>query len=103
MTGQPDPERLLAEALRAQAVRAPLGNAGSGPDPLVKLFSGTEHQHDLISGRASDTVGVPAFGGPGTARLPVTPPSQISGWWIVLLAVLLGLAAGAVVGLISII
>jgi hypothetical protein len=30
-------------------------------------------------------------------------PRQVSAWWIVLLAVLLGLAAGAVIGLISII
>jgi hypothetical protein len=30
------------------------------------------------------------------------PPAQLSAGWIVLLAVLLGLAAGAVVGLVSI-
>lgn len=108
---QPDPERLLAEALRAQAVRAPLVDAGQGSDPLLKLLSGTDHQHALLSGRASDTVGIPpaapAFGGPyapgHTAQLPVTVPTQLSAWWIVLLAVLLGLAAGAVIGLISII
>lgn len=107
MSEQPDPERLLAEALRAQAVRAPLAENGDpGADPLLKLFSGTDHHHDLISGRAVDTVGVPpvrpVLGAPATARLPVTP-TQISAWWIVLLAVLLGLAAGAVVGLISIV
>ena len=33
----------------------------------------------------------------------MTVPTQLSAWWIVLLAVLLGLAAGAVIGLISII
>jgi hypothetical protein len=38
-----------------------------------------------------------------TARLPVAPAAQLSAWWIVLLAVLLGLAAGAVIGLISIV
>jgi hypothetical protein len=30
-------------------------------------------------------------------------PTPLSAWWIVLLAVLLGLAAGAVVGLISVV
>lgn len=106
MTDQPDPERLLAEALRAQAVRAPRADTGSGPDPLLKLFSGTG-EHDLLSGRASDTMNVPpagpVVGSSSTARLPTTVPTQLSAWWIVLLAVLLGLAAGAVVGLISII
>lgn len=107
MSEQPDPERLLAEALRAQAVRAPLAEGGAPSDPLLKLFSGTDHQHDLLSGRASDATVArptgPVFGAPDTARLPVTGPPQLSGWWIVLLAVLLGLAAGAVIGLISII
>ncbi|HEX4701118.1 MAG TPA: hypothetical protein VH352_03230 [Pseudonocardiaceae bacterium] len=110
---QPDPERLLAEALRAQAVRAPL-EAASQPDPLLKLLSGTDAQHDLLSGRASDTIGIPPAGPamnqptslptgpPRTARLPAAA-APMSAWWIVLLAVLLGLAAGAVVGLISIV
>ena len=106
MSEQPDPERLLAEALRAQAVRAPLADTGDRPDPLLKLFSGTDG-HDLLSGRASDTMNIqptaPVVASPSTARLPVTTPTQLSAWWIVLLAVLLGLAAGAVVGLISII
>lgn len=102
---QPDPERLLAEALRAQAVRAPRADTGSAPDPLLRLFSGTDG-NDLLSGRASDTMDIRPTGpvvAPSTARLPVSPPTQLSAWWIVLLAVLLGLAAGAVVGLISII
>lgn len=108
MSERPDPERLLAEALRAQAVRAPLADSGQGSDPLLKLISGADHHHELLSGRASDTVGVPpagalVFGAPNTARLPVTVPTQLSAWWIVLLAVLLGLAAGAVIGLLSII
>ncbi|HEX4722879.1 MAG TPA: hypothetical protein VH333_10220 [Pseudonocardiaceae bacterium] len=109
MSERPDPERLLAEALRAQAVRAPLVDTGHGSDPLLRLISGADQSHDLLSGRAPDTVGVPApgglaFGAPhNTARLPVTVPTQLSAWWIVLLAVLLGLAAGAVIGLLSII
>lgn len=85
-----------------------MADPGQGPDPLLKLISGTDHQHDLLSGRASDTVGIAptgglAFAAPHTARLPTPVQTQISAWWIVLLAVLLGLAAGAVVGLLSII
>jgi hypothetical protein len=105
VTEQPDPERLLAEALRAQAVRAPVESTGPvTPAPLVQLLSGAEERYELLSGRASGTVGFPTgpVAAPPTARLPVAP-RQVSAWWIVLLAVLLGLAAGAVVGLISIV
>ena len=110
MTEQPDPERLLAEALRAQAVRAPLTDGGThgahggrGGDPFG-LLSGTEHQHNSLPARVDESVTAGlAFGSPSTARLPVVVQTQVSGWWILLLAVLLGLAAGAVVGLLSII
>jgi len=105
VTEQPDPERLLAEALRAQAVRAPVESTGPvTPDPLVKLLSGADERYELLSGRASDTVGLPTgpFAAPTTTRLPAAP-RQVSAWWIVLLAILLGMAAGAVVGLISIV
>jgi hypothetical protein len=106
MSEQPDPERLLAEALRAQAVRAPLVEPDTGSDPLLKLLSGNDGQYDLLSGRASDTIGIRPTGRPyqppDTTRLAATPV-QMSAWWIVLLAVLLGLAAGAVVGLLSIV
>lgn len=129
MSEQPDPERLLAEALRAQAVRAPLvdpasqagarsapgtGHGGpvsdrgqfGPPNPLVPLLSGTESHYDLLSGRTSDTLGLPAVGprpqgGPGPGGNAARVRKQLSGWWIVVLAVLLGAAAGAVVGLIS--
>jgi hypothetical protein len=105
VTEQPDPERLLAEALRAQAVRAPVESTGPvTPDPLVKLLSGADERYELLSGRASETIGFATgpVAAPTTARLRVAP-RQLSAWWIVLLAVLLGLAAGAVVGLISIV
>jgi len=102
VTEQGDPERLLAEALRAQAVRAPVQSTGPvTPEPPLKLLSGTDY---LLSGRVSETVGFPTgpVAAPTTTRLPVAP-RQVSAWWIVLLAVLLGLAAGAVIGLISIV
>jgi len=105
VTEQPDPERLLAEALRAQAVRAPVESTGPvTPDPLVQLLSGADQRYELLSGRASDTIGFPTgpVAAPGTTQLPVSA-RPVSGWWIVLLAILLGLAAGAVVGLISIV
>jgi hypothetical protein len=108
VSDQPDPERLLAEALRAQAVRAPRAEPATQPppdsDPVLKLLSGTDAQHGLLSGRASDTVGVPPVPQAQqhyTAQLPRSP-ALLSAWWIVLLAVLLGLAAGAVVGLVSV-
>jgi hypothetical protein len=102
VTEQPDPERLLAEALRAQAVRAPVQSTGPvTPVPPLSLLSGTDY---LLSGRVSETISFPTgpVAAPTTTRLPAAP-RQVSAWWIVLLAVLLGLAAGAVVGLISIV
>lgn len=149
MSEQPDPERLLAEALRAQAVRAPRVDPASHPNlppvprpatqddvrdpgppsgpttgptareenrvpygvsPLLPLLSGTDgeyERYDLYGGRAADTLGLPPVGPrpPGeqyvaAARAP-RRRSQLSAPSIVLLAVLLGLVAGAVVGLIS--
>jgi hypothetical protein len=102
-----DPERLLSEALRAQAVRAPLADPARQAheaDSVLRLFSGTDAQPDLLSGRASDTSALDPRSTP--AGPPYTPriaqaPTPLSAWWIVLLAVLLGLAAGAVVGLVS--
>lgn len=102
MTDEADQERLLADALRAQAVRAPMTDPAR-PEP--QLLSGA----DLISGRAQEAFDPPTTGiEQGTAwigpRIPRTTQQAVptSGWWIVLLAVLLGLAAGAVVGLVSI-
>jgi hypothetical protein len=109
VSDQPDPERLLAEALRAQAVRAPRADPATiqpsppDSDPVLRLLSGTDAEHDLLSGRASDTVGVPPV--PTAQPYPTVldrRPTPLSAWWVVLLAVLLGLAAGAVVGLVSV-
>lgn len=94
-------ERLLAEALRAQAVRAPLADPAArqpDDDQVLRLFSG---QDALLSGRASDTTGLPPVAEPGATR-PARPAAHLPAGWVVLLAVLLGLAAGAVVGLVSI-
>ncbi|HEX3650366.1 MAG TPA: hypothetical protein VHV49_18225 [Pseudonocardiaceae bacterium] len=99
--GNAEQERLLAEALRAQAVRGPMADPARRPDDdqVLRLFSG---QDALFSGRVSDTVGLPPVVADPRTEHVTRPPAQLSAGWIVLLAVLLGLAAGAVVGLVSI-
>jgi hypothetical protein len=150
---RPDPERLLAEALRAQASRAPLpepvsmtppvpttpissagpadaaglagatggaATAGQNPTPptdrLLGLLSGADHEHGLLSGRAPEATGpagrtdpVPRPSertrvgetGPLTTTGLRSAPGRLSVWWILLLAALLGLAAGTIVGLVT--
>jgi hypothetical protein len=93
-----DPERLLADALRAQARSAPPG--GLTPDmlpPRYGLLSGAgaqslERERAAIGERAT-AVAAPAK--PAAGPLPA--------YWILLLAVLLGLATGAVIGVITLI
>lgn len=80
-----DPEKLLAEALRAQATRAPADTAPVG--------------YGLLSG--SDLP--PALRPPDTTQRMATEPRQVPATLILLLALLLGLAAGAVVGLLTLI
>ena len=99
-----DPERLVAEALRAHAARTPL------PAPPAEPAEGTSPvlgSYGLLSGSG---VTLPAEPDPApTVRDPaaaeetsrIEPPSGIAVGWIILLALLLGLAAGAVVGLVT--
>lgn len=100
--GNAEQERLLADALRAQAVRAPMADPATPrpDDDQVLRFSGPDA---LFAGRTSDTMGLPPVVERRTehVRRP-QPVHQLPAGWIVLLAVLLGLAAGAVVGLVSI-
>jgi hypothetical protein len=150
VTDGPDPERLLAEALRAQAVSTPLPPPGplpiedsskdepvvdgpkanepkadgskadelkadespTGAEPggdarLVELLSGAGH--GLLSGRDPGTVNLPYVGVPtdrtgpvGTTRLNPGRP-QLAWWWMLLLAIVLGLAAGAVAGVLTLV
>ncbi|MGB3444711.1 MAG: hypothetical protein WBA97_38735 [Actinophytocola sp.] len=81
-----DPERLLAEALRAQAIRAPSDNSPVG----YGLLSGSE-----FSGLA------PATPPTETTTLISEAPRQLPAVLILLLSLLLGLAAGAVIGLLT--
>jgi hypothetical protein len=147
----PDPEQLIAEALRAQAARAPVvptgalpahQPAGSGEDTVAHpvrpestrqesarqearkepvrqesagdpstsgygLLSGMDSGLALLAGdslRFTDTTTVGRATGPagvgtrGTTRLG---PPRIGFGAVLLLAVLLGFAAGAVVGLVT--
>lgn len=80
-----DPEKLLAEALRAQATRAPADTSPVG--------------YGLLSG--SDLP--PALRPPETTQQIAEEPRQVPASLILLLALLLGLAAGAVVGLLTLI
>lgn len=91
---------MLAEALRAQARSAPTGGRlpqqSASLPPQYGLLSGTDGSA-LARERAAlepPTVRHPAVRGrPATGALPVR--------WVLLLAVLLGLATGAVIGLIT--
>jgi len=79
-----DPEKLLADALRAQARQAPADTSPVG----YGLLSGSDLPPALP--RAEDA----------TIRVP-EEPRQVPMVLILLLALLLGLASGAVVGLLT--
>ena len=122
MTEGPDPERLLAEALRAQAASTPVpppgplptgepsasepGTAG-GEARLVELLSGAGH--GLLSGRDPGTVDVPFAGVPTDRTGPVSTTNldpdrrQLAWWWMLLLAIALGLACGAIAGVLTLV
>jgi hypothetical protein len=78
-----DPEKLLAEALRAQATRAPADTSPVG--------------YGLLSG--SDLP--PSLRPPETTHRIVEEPRQVPALLVLVLALLLGLASGAVVGLLT--
>ena len=114
MTEGPDPERLLAQALRAQAASTPLPPAGplpgegtGGDAGLVELLSGAGH--GLISGREPSTVDVPYAGVSGERTGPVTTTAlepdrpQLAWWWMLLLAIALGVACGAIAGIVTLV
>jgi hypothetical protein len=119
VTEGPDPERLLAQALRAQAASTPVPPAGPPPgaEPgtegaggearLVELLSGSGH--GLISGRDPSTVDVPYAGVPAERTGPVTTTAlasnrpQLAWWWMLLLAIALGVACGAIAGIVTLV
>jgi hypothetical protein len=125
MTEPKDPERLLTDALRARAVLAPQPDRTADTSPRVTSRLGAPHenapaslppQYGLISGAGADSLereraaldSAPvASPDPPTVRQPPitrqpTASAPLPVYWVLLLAVLLGLAAGSVVGLLTI-
>lgn len=99
-----DPERLLADALRAQAVFAP------STTPVESTTDSMPPQYGLLSGTGADSLERERAAldssteevAPPTVRQPVvTTQAPLPVVWILVLAVLLGLAAGSVVGLLT--
>ncbi|EMD28758.1 hypothetical protein [Amycolatopsis azurea] len=136
MSEPKDPEKLLADALRAQAVFAPSAEriseastekpvepdnsdtqSDSEPPETSAPSSGENElpaQYGLLSGAGADSLERErvALEDAETARLaerPTPPPAPSPGsaplpaYWVLLLAVLLGLAAGSVIGLLTLI
>src|ERR1700712_5326353 len=122
MSEPKDPERLLADALRAQAVFAPqperaLENPAGEPSPpasVVPEVGGESEslppQYGLISGAGASSLEReraaldPVRPEPPTVRVSLPPrlgSAPLPVYWVLLLAVLLGLAAGSVVGLLT--
>ena len=107
MAEEKDPEQLIAEALRAHVVRTPLPEAATQPTrPTGPALGGA---YGLLSGtdawgprRAVEeeppTVASPAMSSP-TTKIESRP--KVGAVWILLFALILGLAAGAVIGLVS--
>ncbi|RSN47169.1 hypothetical protein DMC64_07655 [Amycolatopsis sp. WAC 04197] len=125
MSEPKDPEKLLADALRAQAVFAPSAERMSETTTDKPVETDTERsdvsgkselppQYGLLSGAGADSLERErvALEDAETARLaerPTPPPAPspasppLPAYWVLLLAVLLGLAAGSVIGLLTLI
>ncbi|WP_372667329.1 hypothetical protein [Amycolatopsis kentuckyensis] len=123
MSEPKDPEQLLADALRAQAVFAPSASPPQSPSQSPSPSREKEKDavapnelpsaYGLLSGASADSLereraALDAASEAPTAYSPPPPPpprqsAQLPAYWILLLAVLLGLAAGSVVGLLTLV
>ncbi|MEU0789388.1 hypothetical protein ABZ342_04930 [Amycolatopsis sp. NPDC005961] len=120
MSEPKDPEQLLADALRAQAVFAPSASPAPARDPEpatdavpTSAINELPSAYGLLSGASADSLEReraaldPVAEAPTAyAPRPPEPPrqgAQLPAYWILLLAVLLGLAAGSVVGLLTLV
>lgn len=100
------PERLLSDALRAQARSAPPGATGR-PAPATNL----PPRYGLLSGTGAGALARESASLPPAETRPAAPApvrakrssEPLPTYWILLLAVLLGLATGAVIGLITLV
>ncbi|MGW5743249.1 hypothetical protein [Amycolatopsis sp. NPDC003861] len=117
MSEPKDPEQLLADALRAQAVFAPSAasptSSASPKEPATDAVptSDLPSAYGLLSGASADSLEreraaldaeAPTTFAPRPPE-PVRTSAQLPAYWILLLAVLLGLAAGSVVGLLTLV
>jgi hypothetical protein len=98
-----DPERLVAEALRAHAARTPLPTPAAEPAEGASPVLGS---YGLLSGSgvelpAADERSAGDELGRAEQTSHVEPDVPVALGWVILLALLLGLAAGAVVGLVT--
>ena len=128
MSEPKDPEQLLADALRAQAVFAPQASPAPARDsepgtdavPTDALAKPAElpSAYGLLSGASADSLereraalddaDAPTTFTPRPDPEPetvrqATSGAQLPAYWILMLAVLLGLAAGSVVGLLTLV
>lgn len=99
MSEPKDPERLLAEALQAQARNAPHPGPPPGGWPQLGLLSGADAS-PLERERAALEEPAERPRPPASGRI-VGQVRHLPAYWILGLAALLGLATGAVVGLIT--
>ncbi|MEV7093925.1 hypothetical protein AB0M80_13925 [Amycolatopsis sp. NPDC051045] len=137
MSEPKDPEQLLADALRAQAVFAPQASpppsssstssqsssstsSPSSSEPATDAVPASAinelpSAYGLLSGAGADSLERERAALDAASEAPTTfaprPPepepartsAQLPAYWILLLAVLLGLAAGSVVGLLTLV
>lgn len=98
MSEAPDPERLLADALRAQARSTP----GVGPTPEM-----LPPRYGLLSGgdpRSLERERAAIQEPPAAVAVAAKPASRsMPAYWVLLLALLLGVVTGAVIGVITLI
>ncbi|MDS0134035.1 MULTISPECIES: hypothetical protein [unclassified Amycolatopsis] len=111
MSEPKDPEQLLADALRAQAVFAPSAASPKEPATDAVPTSDLPSAYGLLSGASADSLEreraaldaeAPTTFAPRPPE-PARASAQLPAYWILLLAVLLGLAAGSVVGLLTLV
>jgi hypothetical protein len=93
VTEAQDPERLLADALRAQARSSPV--ADPAPEKSGYALPSVQPERDRAATEEPRTVRTPR------PRTRNQATSRIPAHWVLLLAVLLGLATGSVIGLIT--